>query len=366
MIEHYSPKIEKIFQSATQQVGIHWHLARQKMIFALIFSIIETRSVQFPELATKLNGSARDESNLRRIQAFFANYELDYRVIACVLMSFVTTKKCRISMDRTNWQFGAQNINILTLTVYSHGVGLPILWSMLDKKGNSNARERIDLLEEFVRLFGKDRILSLTGDREFIGHGWLKWLIDNKINFALRFPVSHLITLRNGEVWRADALLAQHQECYFNGAKVDQVRLNMALKQLDGDWLLVGGPLPVKSLFAHYRHRWSIETAPADRFFQSLKKRGFRLEDTHLKSLDRLKKLMALVSLAFIFCWQVGYYHHRNRAPIPLKSNGYKSNSFFRKGLDLLRHACKFIESRLILFEQYISWLGKDPTVKFG
>lgn len=360
MIEHYSSKIGNIFQSATKQVGTRWHLARQKMIFALIFSIIETRSVQFPDLASKLNEAAKDESNLRRIQAFFAHYQLDYRVIACVLMSFVPTKKCRISIDRTNWKFGEQNINILTLTVYSHGVGLPILWSMLDKKGNSNAQERIDLVAEFVRLFGKERILSLTGDREFIGHQWLKWLIDNKIDFAIRFPVSHLITLRNGEVWRADSLLAQHQERYFNAVIVDGLRLNMALKQLEGDWLLVGGPLPVKKLFAQYRYRWSIET-----FFQSLKKRGFRLEETHLKRLDRLEKLMALASLAFVFCWQVGYYHHQNRSPIPLKSTGYKSNSFFRKGLDLLRYSCKFIESRLVLFEHYLSWLGRDPTIKF-
>lgn len=84
-------------------------------------------------------------------------------------MSFVPTKKCRIGIDQTNWKFGDQNINMLTLTVYSHGVDLPILWSMLDKKGNSKAQERIDLLAEFVALFGKDRILSLTGDREFIG-----------------------------------------------------------------------------------------------------------------------------------------------------------------------------------------------------
>lgn len=34
MIQHYSPKIEKIFQLATQQVGTRWHLARLKMIFA--------------------------------------------------------------------------------------------------------------------------------------------------------------------------------------------------------------------------------------------------------------------------------------------------------------------------------------------
>jgi hypothetical protein len=360
MIEHYSPKVEKIFQSATQQVGTRWHLARQKMMFALIFSMIETRSVQFPELATKLNAAAKDDSNLRRIQAFFAHYTFDYRVMSCVLMSFVSTKKCRISIDRTNWKFGDQPINILTLTVYSHGVGLPILFEMLDKQGNSNAQERIDLLAQFVAMFGKERILSLTGDREFVGKKWLKWLIDSQIDFAIRIPHSHLITLRNGQVYQTTELLAQQVERYFQQVILDGVRVNVALKKLDTDWLIVAGPLPVKKLFAHYRSRWSIET-----FFQSLKKRGFRLEETHLKDLARLKKLIALVSLSFIFCWQVGYYHHRKRSSITLKSNGYKANSFFRKGLDLIRHACKFIESRLDLFEHYLSWLGKDSTIKF-
>lgn len=361
MIEHYSPKITKIFLSATKQVGTRWHLARQKMIFGLIFSMIETRSVQFPELATKLNSSAQDESNLRRIQAFFAQYKLDYRVIACVLMSFVPTKKCRISIDRTNWIFGEQPINILTLTVYCPGVGLPIFFEMLDKKGNSNAMERIDLLDQFVVLFGKERILSLTGDREFIGHKWLKWLIDNKIDFAIRFPHSHQLTLRNGQVCQATELLAQQVERYFQQVILDGVRLNVALKKLANDWLIVAGQLPVKKLLSHYRHRWSIET-----FFQSLKKRGFHLEETHLKALDRLKKLIAIASLSFVFCWQVGYYYHQNRSKIILKSNGYKSNSFFRKGLNLVRRACKFIESRVTLFEHYLSWLGKDTTIKFG
>jgi hypothetical protein len=259
MIEHYSPKVEKIFHSATQQVGTRWHLARQKMMFALIFSMIETRRVQFPELATKLNAAAKDESNLRRIQAFFAHYAFDYRVIGCVLMSFVSTKKCRISIDRTNWKFGDQPINILTLTVYSHGVGLPILFEMLDKQGNSNAQERIDLLAQFVALFGKERILSLTGDREFIGKKWLKWLIDTQIDFAIRFPHSHLITLRNGQVCQPTELLAQEVERYFQQVILDGVPINVALKKLDDDWLIVAGPLPVKKLFAHYRSRWSIE-----------------------------------------------------------------------------------------------------------
>lgn len=139
-------------------------------------------------------------------------------------MSLVATKKCRISIDRTNWQFGHQNINILTLTVYAYGVGLPILFEMLDKKGNSNAQERIDLLAQFVALFGKERILSLTGDREFIGNKWLKWLIDNQINFAIRFPHSHHLTLRNGEVCQPTDLVAQQVERYFQQVILDGVR----------------------------------------------------------------------------------------------------------------------------------------------
>lgn len=276
-------------------------------------------------------------------------------------MSFVTAKQVRISIDRTNWQFGNQDINILTLTVYSHGVGLPILFEMLDKKGNSNAQERIDLLEEFVALFGKERILSLSADREFIGKKWLKWLVDNKINFAIRFPKSHSITLRNGEVHSADALLAQPAERYFKDVIMDGVRLNVALKKLPDDYLIIGGSVAPNKLFGHYRYRWSIET-----FFQSLKKRGFHLEETHLKALERVKKLMAIVSIAFVFCWQVGYYYDQNRSPIPVKTHGYKANSFFRKGLDLLRSVCKFIESRGFLFAHYLSWLTKDLSLKFG
>ena len=212
-----------------------------------------------------------------------------------------------------------------------------------------------------MTLFGKERILCLTADREFVGKKWLKWLVDNKVNVAMRFPKSHHITLRNGEVCSTQDLLAQQSERYFKDVMMDGVRLNGALKKLADDYLIVGGSLAPKKLFGHYRYRWSIET-----FFQSLKKRGFHLEETHLNALDQLKKLMTIVSVTFVFCWQLGYYYHQNRSFIPMKKHGYKANSFFRKGLDLLRSVCKFIESRGFLFAHYLSWLGKDPTLKIG
>jgi hypothetical protein len=180
-------------------------------------------------------------------------------------MSFVPTKKCRVSIDRTNWQFGQQDINILTLTVYSHGVGIPILFELLDKKGNSNWEERMDLLKEFIALFGKERILSRTAEREFVGHKWLKWLLDEPIAFAIRFPHSHLLTLPNGTVCKATELLADQSERYFNQVILDGVRVKVALKPLPDDFLLVAGSFLPKKLFSPYRYRGSIEPFKASR-----------------------------------------------------------------------------------------------------
>jgi hypothetical protein len=40
---------------------------------------------------------------------------------------------------------------------------------MLDKRGNSNSKERIDLINRFIGLFGKQVIQSVAADREFVG-----------------------------------------------------------------------------------------------------------------------------------------------------------------------------------------------------
>ena len=64
-----------------------------------------------------------------------------------------------------------------------------------------------------------------------------------------------------------------------------------------------------------YQDRWSIEV-----FFQSIKKRGFNLEQTHLKVPKRLKKLFAMVCLAFVVCLKVGIWKDKNRKAIKIKT----------------------------------------------
>ena len=101
MIAYFETKIAEIFENSAKKISVKWNLARKKMFFALVFSVIDIRNVHFTELALKINSDLETESNLRRIQMFFSDYEIDYRVIAVLLMGFIDQKKCRISIDRT-------------------------------------------------------------------------------------------------------------------------------------------------------------------------------------------------------------------------------------------------------------------------
>ena len=63
---------------------------------------------------------------------------------------------------------------------------MPLYWMSLDKKGNSDTNERILLMNHFLEGFGRDRILGVLGDREFIGADWFAYLIHREIPFDMR------------------------------------------------------------------------------------------------------------------------------------------------------------------------------------
>lgn len=56
----------------------------------------------------------------------------------------------------------------------------------MPKFGNSNTRERIELFERYIRLFGIEALDCLTADREFVGEEWIKYLNVNRICYCIR------------------------------------------------------------------------------------------------------------------------------------------------------------------------------------
>ncbi|PWK16666.1 hypothetical protein LV89_04832, partial [Arcicella aurantiaca] len=80
------------------------------------------------------------------------------------------------------------------------------------------------------------------------------------------------------------------------------------------------------------------------------------LENTHLKSSEKIKKLIVFVSIAVGICTNIGKHHHKKVKKIRIKKHGYKSNSFFRKGLDILREGFRNINQGFIkIWDEFLN-----------
>ena len=61
-------------------------------------------------------------------------------------------EKLVITLDRTTWELGSHCINILMIAVAYKGLAFPLLWVLLDKKGNSDTKERLALVDSLLSL----------------------------------------------------------------------------------------------------------------------------------------------------------------------------------------------------------------------
>lgn len=332
MKQRLSAKITTILQRAP----VVRNLARQKFVSQFILALLKSRNVQFGEVAHHLNDAVKVASNETRIQDFFRETDLNYLVVAQLLLSLMPTQgKLRLCLDRTEWDFGHCQVNILLVTVGRGTFQVPLYWELLDNRsGNSNAADRIALLQVCVKLLGRARIGLVLGDREFVGQQWFKWLKDTGLNFVMRLPRHHLLTLPNGRQHAITALgLAQGQVRRFTHCQVDGVWGQVWVKALkDNEFLFLFASAGLGWLDQLYAKRWTIEQC-----FQNLKERGFKLEASHLRCRHKLRKLVALVSLAYAFCLSVGIQADQKCQPIARKKHGYRATSFSRHGLNILR-----------------------------
>ena len=73
-------------------------------------------------------------------------------------------------------------------------------------------------------------------------------------------------------------------------------------------------------------------------YIKSLKSSGFNVEDTHLADIDRIERLFAILTIAFLWTYRVGILMDQIKQ-IRTFNNGHKAMSFFKYGLDTIASA---------------------------
>lgn len=328
--------------STTLNETFKWNKARINFFVKMLMALFATRTVNLDRLADGIASDADKESRYRRLQRFFALFSIDFDIIAGFIFKLFFTNggKWYLTMDRTNWKWGKSDINILTLAIAYKGIAIPIYWELLDKRGNSDTRERIDLITKFTNQFGKDCIAGILADREFVGDDWFAWLIKEKIFFYIRIKKNFLTTDSRGRPAHVYALFrgaTPTQEWILYGKRSvlgSQLYLS-ALRLPDGELLIIATNDEPGFAIRKYALRWEIET-----LFGCLKSKGFNFESTHITNQKRIKKLFVLLAIAFCWAHLVGEWRHEQKQ-IKIKKHGRPAKSLFRYGLDYIIGAIK-------------------------
>jgi hypothetical protein len=321
---------------------LDWHKSRIDFFAQALIGLMVCRTINFKQIAVSMPcKKATIDSRYRRIQRFFSLVKVDYCVIACWLfrLFFSHSDELYVAIDRTNWFFGKSKINVFMLSLCHEGIAIPIYWTLLNKAGNSTGQEQIHLIEKFIKTFGKAQIKAVLADREFPNKTFISWLNKNEIPFYMRIKQDTAIYINKKKYKSAGDLFSSlrpyQQKVFDMRITAFNEKLWLAASKNERDELMIiatnNNP---KVAVATYLRRWEIES-----LFQAMKGRGFNFEDTHVIQLERIKRIVMLLAIAFSWAHKTGEWRAELK-PIPLKtirSQRRPQYSFFRYGLDLIR-----------------------------
>lgn len=341
-----------------------WHRSRCECFAQIVCAAIVARSVKLDDLAAHIPGTPKFASKTRRLQTFFLDFTIDYDTLArllATLMEPLLGTKWLLAVDRTNWTRRGRDTNLLVLAVCLGDVAIPLFWTDLGQAGNSDTNERIALMKRFLAIFGAERIRAVTGDREFVGGNWFRWLKKREIPFILRVR-------NNFKVMAASGRETEIRNCFRNlklceprvlgCRKVCGVSLWVSGLRLPGNEyvIVVSHGIDPNEALPVYRERWRIET-----LFEKLKSHGFDLEGSRLRGDGKMEKMLAALALATAWCYGLGEWHVRAVTPLRIKSHGRREKAVFRRGLDILRQVLDGCASQLARFSRIALSLLNRP-----
>ena len=141
-------------------------------------------------------------------------------------------------------------------------------------------------------------------DREFVDEHWIAYLNFNRIEYHIRIRDNfRVLNPKTGKRFKATWIFSDlklnetrflhsiyyvnNQLCYLSASKI---------KNKEGmlEFEIVISFCKPEIAQKTYKDRWQIETA-----FRAMKTSVSNLEDTHLTDIERIEKLVAIVTIAF-------------------------------------------------------------------
>jgi len=298
-----------------------------------------------------------------------------------VISTLCRNTECYLLLDRTNWEMGGRKINLLVIGLLYKDVFIPLVWKDLEKKGNSNTKERLNLIDQLLEWWQKSDVplpqLYLAGDREFIGFLWLRGLEERKVKFVMRIRAnSKIILWYKGKIKDKKLGLKlirrylswcgkDHVEAVLEGDYIVKLSIfdnDSTRAKADFIYIMTNmDDIEMASIF--YRKRYKIEVC-----FKHLKSCGFNLEDLKMEGGHKVDLVFGVLNVLYLMAIEKGIVHFENE-PTPMKvfkhstisNNTYTTpaKSIFNKGCEMLLDKVFFFDEFYVELNRIVRWIAK-------
>lgn len=314
----------------------------------MMVGIYQSRSVHLSKIAGKVLSNAKLLSTVRRFERFLDNPAIEVRAwYEPIAQRWIDAQwkqlgEIRLIVDGTKVGWGHQ---LLMISLAYRRRSIPIAWDWVTYvRGHSNAQKQIELLKYVKGFLPKKVVVYLVGDSEFGSIQVIKQLNQWHWFYALRQKSNTGFRVGKSDDW--------------------QTLESFVYKSGDSVWLPTGfltkkSACPA-SLLVHWKAgekaAWCLATNIANRqlvlqcykrrmwieeMFGDLKKHGFDLESTMLRTTEHLSRLTLVV--AYLYDWLISagtrVIHSGLRHLVDRKD---------RRDLSLFQIGWRFIERRLL------------------
>ena len=314
----------------------------------MMVGIYRSRSVHLSKVAGKVLGNAKLLSTVRRFERFLDNPAIAvrewYEPIAKQWMAaqWQHLRELRLIVDGTKVGFGHQ---LLMVSLAYRRRSIPIAWTWVNYvRGHSSAKKQIELLKYVKTLLPRKSVVFLVGDSEFGSISVMKQLnrwhwvyaLRQKSNTGFRAgkfgrwqSLGSFMKKAGESVWLPNGFLTQEH------AFPTSVLLYWKVGETE-PWCLATNLSHPKLVLQYYKRRMWI-----DEMFGDLKRHGFDLESTMLRTAEHLSRLTLVV--AFLFDWLISA-----GAKVIRLGLRHLVDRKERRDLCLFQIGCRFVERQLL------------------
>jgi hypothetical protein len=276
----------------------------------LTATMLDVRSANLMDIAASLPRDAeRLDMRYQWISRLLGNELIDSDEVLAPFASELLQRVCAdgrqiiLIIDQTQANETQQAIVVAARV---GGRSLPIAWCVKETKGAIGFVEQKAALEVALSLLPDGVKVVLMGDRFYGSPDLIAWCRTCGWDWRLRLKAELLVFQDGGESTLA--------ECFARGERMltsveltaKRVATNVGIVHEQGHpepWFIAMSDVPTTHKTFDYGLRWGIEA-----MFSDFKSRGFGLENSHLQRVDRMNRLMLVMTLALYWAVSTGMW----------------------------------------------------------